>query len=186
MGPNVQPGGNQWWRNHQGWRTSPNGAPQSAAPPAPVSPPATPPVVTPPGPAPWTGNMRSPGDPMNPMSPLNATGNQASNPGGLLGMLFNPAEHGNLAYAGMANAGNKGLDYTSASSRGLTDQILAAPIPEGGYGIGTGLGNAPAPAFDVRAARLAAPSDASQAALVQNAIGGGDDWWNTILQATKK
>lgn len=128
--------------------------------------------------------MRSPGDPMNPMSPLNATGNQASNPGGLLGMLFDPSQHGNLAYAGMANAGNKGLDYTSASSRGMTDQILGQPIPTGGFGIGTGLPGA-APAFDVRAARLAAPSDADQAAQVAGAL-GTDDFWNTIMQATRK
>lgn len=112
-------------------------------------------------------------------------------PGGLLAQLFDPSQHAGLAYAGMANAGNKGIDYTSASSRGLTDQILGQPIPTGGFGIGTGLLGGVAPSgmgtpVNVRAARLAAASDADQAAQVQAALPGGPDWWNTVMNAVKK
>ena len=112
-------------------------------------------------------------------------------PGGLLGMLFDPAQHAGLRYAGMAQAGNAGLPYTSASSRGLTDQILGQPIPTGGFGIGTGLPGGVAPSglgtpVNVRAARLAATPDATQAAQVQGALPGGPDWWNTVMGATRK
>jgi hypothetical protein len=106
--------------------------------------------------------------------------------GGLLAQLFDPSQHAGLAYAGMANAGNKGIDYTSASSRGLTDQILNSPIPTGGFGIGTGLvPSGLGTPVNVRAARLAAASDADQAAQVQAALPGGPDWWNTVMGATR-
>lgn len=136
---------------------------------------------------------RSPGgDPLVPNTGQVGTPVPMNKPvGGLLGMLFDPAQHAGLAYAGMAQAGNAGLPYTSASSRGLTDQILGQPIPTGGFGIGTGLPGGVAPQglgtpVNVRAARLAAPSDASQAAQVQAALPGGPDWWNTVMAATRR
>lgn len=108
-------------------------------------------------------------------------------PGGLLGMLFDPAQHGNLAYAGMANAGNKGIDYTSASSRGLTDQILGQPIPTGGFGIGTGLTpSGLGTPVNARAARLAGQANqASQDAALQAGGSGGyqDAMWQEVAKA---
>jgi hypothetical protein len=201
MGPNVQPQGAPWWQgkfpNNQGipgggWRGPTTGRPvMSGGAPPPVAPPvASPGVPTPPVTPPYTPVGRSPGgDPLVPNTgqvgtPVPMAG---GSPGGLLGMLFDPSQHGNLAYAGMANAGNAGIPYTSASSRGMTDQILGQPIPTGGFGIGTGLpggGSGLGTPVDVRAARLAATPDADQLAQVQGT--GPDDFWNTIMQATRR
>jgi hypothetical protein len=115
-------------------------------------------------------------------------------PGGLLAQLFDPAQHAGLAYAGMANAGNKGIDYTNANSRGLTNQILGQPIPTGGFGIGTALPGGVAPQglgtpVNVRAARLAgaAAQPAQDAALA--AAGAGsfqNDMWNQVANSMRR
>jgi hypothetical protein len=102
-------------------------------------------------------------------------------------MLFDPAQHAGLRYAGMAGAGNAGIDYSNAGSRGLTNQILGQPIPVGGFGIGTGL----APSglgtpVNARSARLAGQANqASQDAALQAGGGGGyqDAMWAEVAKA---
>lgn len=167
------PGGAPWWQRGPGSRppTLSGRQPLSAVPYKPVG--------------------RSPGgDPLVPNTGQVGTPVPMNKPvGGLLAQLFDPAQHAGLRYAGMANAGNKGIDYTSASSRGLTDQILGQPIPTGGFGIGTGLPGGVSglgTPVNVRAARLAATPDADQAAQVAAALPGGPDWWNTVMSATRR
>lgn len=111
-------------------------------------------------------------------------------PGGLLGMLFDPAQHGGLAYAGMANAGNKGLPWSSPSSLGTTADVLGRPIPTGGFGIGTGLPvSGLGTPVNARSARLAGQANQASQDAALNAAGSGgyqDAMWAEVQKALQR